>query len=83
MIKMSTPARPVVITPSSPTDKFSLAALLAHHDVKQSLKAKRSLLEWRESKPDSGEDYVYPSRHFVIVEVPQAEEKKLLETGRH
>jgi hypothetical protein len=27
---------------------------------------------------DSGEDYLYPSRRFVIVEVPQADEKKLL-----
>jgi hypothetical protein len=27
---------------------------------------------------DSGEDYLYPSHRFVVVEVPQAEEKKLL-----
>ena len=27
---------------------------------------------------DSGEDYLYPSRRFVVVEVPQAEENKLL-----
>ena len=27
---------------------------------------------------DSGEDYLYPSQRFVIVEVPQAEEQKLL-----
>ena len=27
---------------------------------------------------ESGEDYLYPSRRFVIVEVPQAEESKLL-----
>jgi hypothetical protein len=27
---------------------------------------------------DSGEDYLYPSQRFVVVEVPQAEEKKLL-----
>jgi len=27
---------------------------------------------------DSGEDYLYPSQRFVVVEVPQAEEQKLL-----
>ncbi len=27
---------------------------------------------------DSGEDYLYPSQRFVIVEVPRAEEQKLL-----
>ena len=27
---------------------------------------------------DSGEDYLYPSHRFVVVEVPQAEEQKLL-----
>jgi hypothetical protein len=27
---------------------------------------------------DSGEDYLYPSQRFVIVEVPQAEEQKVL-----
>lgn len=27
---------------------------------------------------DSGENYLYPSHRFVIVEVPQAEEQKLL-----
>jgi hypothetical protein len=27
---------------------------------------------------DSGDDYLYPSQRFVIVEVPQAEEQKLL-----
>jgi hypothetical protein len=27
---------------------------------------------------DSGEDYLYSSHHFVVVEVPQAEERRLL-----
>jgi hypothetical protein len=27
---------------------------------------------------DSGEDYLYPSHRFVVVEVPPAEEQKLL-----
>jgi hypothetical protein len=27
---------------------------------------------------DSGEDYLYPASRFVVVEVPQAEEQKLL-----
>jgi hypothetical protein len=27
---------------------------------------------------DSGEDYLYPSHHFVVVAVPQAAEQKLL-----
>jgi hypothetical protein len=27
---------------------------------------------------DSGEDYLYPAHRFVVVEVPQAEEQKLL-----
>ncbi len=26
---------------------------------------------------DSGEDYLYPSHRFVVVDVPQAEEQKL------
>jgi hypothetical protein len=27
---------------------------------------------------DSGEDYLYPSHRFVVIEVPQAEEQRLL-----
>ena len=69
------PARPVFAVCVANDGCDDLSAGMLYRVLPDDAAAQESMLRIID---DSGEDYLYPSRRFVVVEVPQAEENKLL-----
>ena len=69
------PSRPVFALCVANDCCDDLSAGMLYRVVPDDAAARESLLRIID---DSGEDYLYPSHRFVVVEVPEAEEKKLL-----
>jgi len=67
--------RPVFAVCVANDECDDLSAGMLYRVLPDDMAARESLLRVID---DSGEDYLYPSHRFVIVEVPPAEEQKLL-----
>ncbi len=72
---MDQPNRPVFAVCVANDGCDDLSAGMLYRVLPDDAAAKESLLRVMD---DSGEDYLYPSQRFVVVEVPQTEEKQLL-----